>query len=136
MDRISKTKRSWNMSRITNKNTKPELFVRKLLFKNGYRYRLNDKKLPGKPDIVFKSKRKVIFVHGCFWHRHQNCKYCTTPKTNTLFWEKKFLQNIERDKLIYSKLYEIGWSYFIVWECKIKDKKNKLIEELKNYLCN
>ena len=136
MDKLSKTKRSWNMSRIPSKNTKPELFVRKLLFKNGYRYRLNDKKLPGKPDIVFKNKKKVIFVHGCFWHRHQNCKYSTNPKTNISFWKKKFLQNKKRDELIYSKLDEIGWSYFVVWECKIKDKKNNLIEELNNYLCN
>ena len=136
MDRLSQKKRSWNMSRILSENTKPEIFIRKLLFKNGYRYRLNDKKLPGKPDIVFKSKKKVIFVHGCFWHRHKNCKYCTTPKTNISFWQNKFLKNIERDKLAYHNLKKIGWSYFIVWECKTKNKNSDLIKELKTFLCN
>ena len=136
MDKISKSQRSWNMSRIQSKNTRPEMFIRKLLFKNGFRYRLNDKNLPGKPDIVFKLKKKVIFIHGCFWHRHENCKNATFPKTNRKFWNDKFSKNIKRDQKVYSDLKFMGWSYHVIWECNIKKHKENIIEDLKLFLKN
>ncbi len=119
-DHLSKEKRSWNMQKINAKNTKPELLVRKYLTKNGFRYRLHNKFIPGKPDLSNKSKKIAIFVNGCFWHRH-GCKKTSSPKTNTAFWEKKFADNVKRDKMNYQKLKNMGWMHIIVWECQISE---------------
>ena len=125
--------RSRNMSAIKSKNTKPEIIVRKLLHSKGYRFRLHKKDLPGSPDIVLPKYKTVIFVHGCFWHRHQNCKYASNPKTRREFWEKKFKENIERDKKTQEKLKNLGWKTKIVWECEIK-KQDKLIKKIEDFL--
>jgi len=112
--------RSRNMSAIKSKNTKPEIEVRKLLHSLGYRFRLHRKDLPGTPDIVLPKYKTVIFVHGCFWHRHENCKYASIPKTRTEFWENKFKENMKRDKVNQTNLFKLGWKIFIVWECELK----------------
>ena len=116
-----KATRSYNMSRIKSKNTKPEMLVRKFLHAQGFRYKLHDKKLPGKPDIVLPKYQTVINVHGCYFHRHQNCKLCTTPaKTSKTNWSKKFAGTIERDKKNSKALKKLGWKEIIIWECKTK----------------
>jgi len=120
MDRLSRSHRSWNMSKIKNRNTSTELKVRSLLHEMGYRFRLHRKDLPGKPDIVLPKYRTVIFVHGCFWHRHPECKYAYTPKSNVEFWEKKFKANVERDKKNMETLQKIGWKVIVIWECQIR----------------
>ena len=120
-DPLSTDRRSWNMSQIKGKNTKPEVLVRKFLHSHGYRFRIHRKDLPGKPDIVLPKYKTVIFVHGCFWHRHENCKYSSTPKTHTEFWEEKFRRNIERDRQNIANLESLGWRVIIVWECEVKD---------------
>ena len=120
-DIISKEHRSWNMSRIRSKDTMPEITVRSLLHSLGYRFRLHDNKLPGKPDIVLKKYRTVIFVHGCFWHRHSGCKFAYTPKSRTEFWEKKFQTNIKRDEKVESDLISQGWRVIVIWECETKE---------------
>lgn len=123
MDRFSKEKRSEIMSKIRGKNTKPELIVRKLAFSLGYRYRLHGQGLPGKPDLVFKSKRKLIFVHGCYWHCHgaKSCKKGHIPKSNRRYWSEKFLRNIARDRANLRKLRAADWSSLILWECQLSD---------------
>ncbi|MEA3429115.1 MAG: DNA mismatch endonuclease Vsr [Thermodesulfobacteriota bacterium] len=121
MDIISEEKRSWNMSRIRGKDTKPEITVRSMLHRMGYRFRLHRKDLPGKPDIVLPKYNTVIFVHGCFWHRHKGCKYAYTPKSRAKFWKDKFAGTVKRDKLHLKQLKENGWEVFIVWECETKD---------------
>ena len=108
------------MSKIRSKDTKPELALRKALFARGFRYRVNDGKLPGKPDIVLPKYKTVIFLHGCFWHRHEGCKYAYTPKTNTEFWVDKITSNRERDKINIEKLVALGWYVLTVWECEIR----------------
>ncbi len=118
VDRISKEHRSWNMSRIRSKNTKPEMRVRSFLHKNGYRFRLHRKDLPGKPDIVLPKYKTAIFVHGCFWHQHNNCKNASMPKSNRDFWKKKFNSNIQRDLNNQAKLRELGWQVIVIWECE------------------
>ena len=110
--------RSRNMQAIKAKDTKPELLVRSRLFKRGFRYRLHRKDLPGKPDLVLRKYKTVIFVHGCYWHRH-GCKYTTTPKTNFEFWDKKFRENIKRDKINEESIIDYGWSFIKIWECDI-----------------
>ncbi len=122
--------RSRNMSAIKSKNTKPEITLRKLLHSMGYRFRLHRKDLPGSPDIVLPKYKTVIFVHGCFWHRHENCKYATTPKTRKEFWEKKFRENINRDNLNQANLSLKGWKIIIIWECQLKGDKKKLMRDL------
>ena len=117
-----KATRSYNMSRIKNKNTKPEILVRKFLFANGFRYRINDKKLPGKPDIVLPKYKTVIFVNGCFWHGHENCKYFTLPKTRTEWWKEKIKKNIENDLNKQTQLRNLEYKVLIIWECEIKSK--------------
>lgn len=107
------------MSRIRWKDTKPEMVVRSWLHKHGYRFRLHRKDLPGKPDIALTKYKTVIFVHGCFWHRHEGCKKCTTPKTRSAFWVEKFNKNIERDAIKADKLRALGWKVLVVWECEI-----------------
>lgn len=129
-----KETRSYNMSRIKNKNTKPEILVRKFLFANGFRFRLNDKKLPGKPDIVLPKYKTVIFVNGCFWHGHENCKYFKLPGTRTEWWKEKIDKNIENDLKKQSQLMNLGYKVIIVWECEIKNKSvyTTIINEIRN----
>ena len=112
--------RSRNMSAIKSKNTKPEIKVRKVLHSMGYRFRLHAKDLPGSPDIVLPKYKTVIFVHGCFWHRHENCKYASTPKTRQEFWNKKFKTNIERDLEIQEKIKNLDWRSVVIWECETR----------------
>ena len=109
------------MARIRAKNTRPEITVRRLLHSLGYRYRLHRRDLPGTPDICFPGRKKVIFVHGCFWHRHEGCRRTTTPKTRTSFWENKFTANMVRDRRNMSGLAAIGWEAIVVWECETAD---------------
>ena len=116
--------RSRNMSAIKSKNTKPEIKVRKVLHSMGYRFRLHSKDLPGSPDIVLPKYKTVIFVHGCFWHRHKDCKYATTPKTRQEFWNKKFTTNIERDLEIHEKIKNLNWRSVVIWECETKHMEN------------
>ena len=122
-DHLSPERRSWNMSRIRNKNTKPEIVVRSILHGLGFRFTVNgpkNKKLPGKPDIVLPKYRTVVFVHGCYWHRHRGCKETTTPKTRTEWWQAKFDGNVERDKRNQRELKKLGWKVIVVWECETK----------------
>jgi len=116
----SKETRSYNMSRIKGKNTKPEMLVRKFLHANGYRYKLHDKSLPGKPDIVLPKYKTVIFVHGCFWHGHSNCKYYVVPKTKTDWWLNKINGNIANDTKALKALKKEGWEIITIWECNLK----------------
>lgn len=117
---ISKEKRSQNMALIKSKDTKPEMIVRRLLYKHGYRYRLHQRGLIGKPDIVFSGKKKAVFVHGCFWHRHPNCRFAYNPKSRKEFWQRKFRSNMRRDKQVQHGLQEEGWEIIVIWECETK----------------
>ena len=128
MDVHDKETRSYNMSRIKGKNTKPEELVRKFLFSQGFRYRKNDARLPGTPDIVLPKYKTVIFVNGCFWHGHSNCKYFVVPKTNTEFWLNKIETNRQRDAKKTSELQSLGWRVIVLWECQLK--KNVVDETL------
>ena len=129
--------RSYNMSRIKGKNTKPEEIVRKYLFAQGFRYRKNDKRLLGKPDIVLPKYHTCIFVNGCFWHRHPGCKYATTPQTRKDFWEKKFEENVSRDQRVYEELKKQGWNIVCVWGCELnKDRINQTLEEIYKCIIN
>ena len=119
-DRITPEKRSWNMSRIKGKDTKIEVEVRSWLFSRGFRFRKNDKRYPGKPDIVLPKYKTVIFINGCFWHRHAGCKYATTPKTRTEFWLEKFERNIRNDEIHRQQLEDMGWKVITIWECQLK----------------
>ena len=112
--------RSYNMSRIRGKNTKPEQVVRKYLFAQGFRYRKNDNQLPGKPDIVLPKYKTVVFVNGCFWHAHEGCRYFVWPTNNAEFWRKKIGGNIARDEKNKRLLTELGWRVIVVWECELK----------------
>lgn len=109
------------MSRVRRSNTAPEMIVRRLLFSRGYRYRLNQKNLPGSPDIVFPGRKKAIFVHGCFWHAHQGCSLATIPKTRTEFWQAKFAANKLRDVRVETALHERGWTTLTIWQCETRD---------------
>ncbi len=122
MDKLSPDRRSANMSKISSKNTSPELTVRKLVHSLGYRYRLHKTDLPGKPDLVFSKLRKVIFVHGCFWHHHleKSCIDSRIPRSNTGYWLPKLEGNVERDKQIIKLLKKEGWSVLVIWECETK----------------
>lgn len=128
MDVHDKETRSYNMSRIKGKNTKPEELVRKFLFSQGFRYRKNDARLPGTPDIVLPKYKTVIFVNGCFWHGHSNCKYFVVPKTNTEFWLNKIETNRQRDARKTFELQSLGWRVIVLWECQLK--KNVVDETL------
>lgn len=130
MDQISPEHRSWNMSRIKGKNTKPELLVRSWLHRNGFRFRLHVKELPGTPDIVLPRYKTVIEVRGCYWHRHPGCKFAYMPKSNPDFWNAKFAENVKRDTLTDNALKELGWRVIIIWECEVKlqlDNKLKYV---------
>jgi DNA mismatch endonuclease (patch repair protein) len=120
-DTLSQDERSERMSRVRSKNTKPELIVRKLLTSMGYRYRLHQRSVPGNPDIVFSQRKKVIFVHGCYWHRHRNCPNCRLPKSNLKFWKPKLEGNKIRDLKNQRELTRAGWRFMVVWECEVKD---------------
>jgi DNA mismatch endonuclease, patch repair protein len=132
MDSLSRAERSERMSRIRAKDSKAELVVRRLLFSMGYRYRLHRSDLPGRPDLAFAGRRKVIFVHGCFWHQHSCGKY-RNPKSNTIFWSEKLLSNKARDARAMRALTQIGWSYLVVWECEIANRDD-LTRNLKTFL--
>ena len=119
MDKLTKEQRHKCMAAIKSKNTKPEIIVRKFLFSRGFRYRLNHPRLPGHPDIVMRKYKTVIFVNGCFWHGH-DCRFASTPKSNTVFWTNKIKRNITRDKQTIEKLALMGWNAITVWECQLK----------------
>lgn len=122
--------RSQNMARVKSKNTKPEVFLRKLLWHKGFRYRLNYKELPGSPDLYIPKYRVAIFVNGCFWHMHENCRYSSIPKNNHDFWKNKLEGNVERDKQNYSKLENMGIKVIVVWGCEIKQMmKDEMISK-------
>ena len=133
-DKLTPEKRSWNMSRIKGKDTKIEVEVRKYLFSKGYRFRKNDKRNPGKPDIVLPKYHVGIFVHGCFWHRHEGCKDATTPKTRTDFWLEKFDKNVKNDQIKQEKLRELGWKVIVIWECELKRSFQKTMDKVEKEL--
>jgi DNA mismatch endonuclease (patch repair protein) len=121
MDIISKERRSWNMSRIRSANTQPEKLVRSLLHRLGYRFRLHVPELPGRPDVVLPKYGYIIFVNGCFWHRHRRCKFAYTPKSRVRFWTTKFRGNVARDRQKIKELRRKGWRVFVIWECETAD---------------
>ncbi|NJD39232.1 MAG: DNA mismatch endonuclease Vsr [Geobacter sp.] len=132
MDNLTPEERSAQMAKIHSKNTKPEMLVRHLLHRMGYRYRLHRKDLPGKPDLVFGPRKKIIFVHGCFWHGH-DCPLGRIPKTRVEFWETKIRMNRNRDEAHLTRLQELGWKSLVIWECQLKkadELKNKIREFL------
>ena len=133
-DKLSKEQRSWNMSRIKNKDTGIEVAVRKRLFSYGYRYRKNDSKLPGKPDIVLPKYKAVIFIHGCFWHLHTGCKNARIPKSNTEFWEAKLNHNVANDNKNKKLLEEKGWKVITIWECEIENDFDAVIKRIREEL--
>ena len=134
-DKISREKRSENMRQIRSRNMKPEMQVRRLIHSMGYRYRLHKKDLPGKPDIVFGPRRKVIFVHGCFWHQHSDpsCLDGRKPKSNTGYWVPKLKRNVERDQENQNRLEELGWKVLVVWECEVS-AEDSLRERIQAFL--
>ncbi len=130
MDIWTKKKRSKVMSRIRSKNTKPEIILRSLLHKEGYRFRIHRKDLPGKPDIVFPSKKIAIYVHGCFWHFHKHCPEGRVPKTNSKFWSDKLQKNISRDRKHLREIKKHSWLALVFWECEIENKPEKVMKEI------
>lgn len=133
-DTVSKRQRSWNMSRIRSTDTKPEIKVRSWLFRKGFRFRKNDKRYPGKPDIVLPRYHTVIFVNGCFWHHHKGCKYGYIPKTRTDYWLNKFKRNQVNDKLHRDALVKMGWHVIVVWECELKKDFDGVMRRIENSL--
>jgi DNA mismatch endonuclease, patch repair protein len=133
MDIVDKKKRSEMMSRVRSCNTAPEVRARKILHCLGYRFLLHRKDLPGTPDIVLSAYNSVVFVHGCFWHRHEGCRDATTPRTRRRFWQKKFAENIARDRRNVVSLRKLGWRLLIIWECELRDEA-KLIRKLVAFL--
>jgi len=120
-DSLTKKRRSWNMSRIRSKDTKPELAVRSSLKRLSVRFRVHVRRLPGCPDFVFSKLRTVLFVNGCFWHRHRNCRFAYSPKSHRGFWEKKFKSNVERDRRFRRSLKKLGWTVRVIWECQTRE---------------
>ena len=136
-DVLTPEQRSFNMSRIRGKDTGIEVAVRKYLFSKGYRYRKNDARYPGKPDIVLPKYKTVIFIHGCFWHRHEGCRYATTPKTREEFWKSKFRKNVSNDRKHQEELESAGWKVLTIWECELKkdrfgDTMQHLLEDIEH----
>lgn len=136
VDTLTREQRSWNMSRIKGRNTGPELRLRSLLHRAGFRFRLHAKDLPGRPDIVLPRYRTAIFVHGCFWHRHSNCRYATTPSTNKEFWVEKFSGNVNRDARNRARLEEKGWAVITIWECELKSDAEYVVNRIAHRLRN
>lgn len=134
MDIWSKKKRSEVMSRIRGKNTKPEIMLRSMLFRHGYRFRIHKKGLPGKPDVVLPKYKTAIFVHGCFWHFHAECREGRIPNTNTKFWKEKLSKNVEKDKRNIAALNESGWRVIVIWECEIEKDIKGVINKIQNVL--
>lgn len=131
----TKAIRSYNMSKIRSKDTKPEILIRKVLFARGYRFRLHSKELPGKPDIILPKYKTAIFVHGCFWHSHAGCKYATTPKTRIEWWQQKLNANVLKDAGNETALINLGWTVITIWECSLKsDVKDQTFQNLFNKL--
>lgn len=124
MDKLTPERRSENMRRIKSKAMKPEMAVRQLVHRLGYRFRLHRKDLPGKPDLVFSGRRKVIFVHGCFWHQHSNCRDGRPPRSNLDYWKPKLERNLNRDITAANELKDAGWQVLIVWECETRDAED------------
>ena len=133
MDTLTPAERSERMSRVRSKDTKPEMLVRSLIHKMGYRYRLHARDLPGKPDIVLPSRGKIIFVHGCFWHRHGTCKNTRWPKSKLDFWKPKLEANHNRDKAVRRSLRGMGWKLMVVWECQLANAA-KVVIRLRRFL--
>ncbi len=133
-DMLTSERRSWNMSRIRSRDTQPEIRLRSLLHLAGFRFRLHKKGLPGRPDIVMTKHRTVIFVHGCFWHRHSACKNATTPSTRREFWENKFTANVSRDARNRTELEAAGWRVLIVWECELAADADRVVRNISNRL--
>jgi len=133
-DTVSQEVRSRMMSRIRNKNSKPELLVRKYLHRHGFRYRIHDFRIAGRPDVVLPKYRCVVFVHGCFWHRHRSCKYAATPATRPEFWLEKLEKNRTRDERVQSSLLQAGWRVAVVWECSLKASADATLAELKKFV--
>ena len=129
MDKLNKERRSWNMSRIKSKNTKPEILVKKYLYENGVKFRSSKLKIIGNPDVLIKKYKLKLFVHGCFWHGHYKCKYFRYPKSNVEFWKNKIDTNIKRDKKVYDKLSSLSYQVHIIWECDIKRKNFKKLDK-------
>lgn len=136
-DKHSEKTRSYNMSKIKGENTKPEILVRKFLFAKRFRYRINDKRFPGHPDILLPKYKTAIFINGCFWHVHEGCHYFVWPENNKEFWQKKLIKNSDRDKRNYKMLTDMGWNIIVIWECELKRDKQagtleRLIDEITN----
>jgi len=129
-DRLTPEHRSWNMGRIRGKNTKPEIIVRSILHRMGYRFRIDRRDLPGRPDLVLPKYHAALFVHGCFWHRHTGCSNASTPKTRQSFWKKKFEENVSRDNKNTQLLKDAGWKVIVVWECEVKKDPHALSRRL------
>ena len=134
VDKIEKKARSANMSKIRSKDTKPELKVRKILHKLGYRFRLYRKDIPGRPDIVLPKHKTVVFVNGCFWHRHPNCREASRPKSNSEYWETKLKRNVERDAQNYSLLNGLNWKVIVFWECELECHEDVMTSLIRNRL--
>jgi DNA mismatch endonuclease, patch repair protein len=135
VDHVDPAKRSLIMAAVHSEGTSAEVAVRKIVHSLGFRYRLHVRSLPGRPDLVFPRRRKVIFVHGCFWHRHSNCRYTTSPKTRTEFWEAKFVANVARDGRVKRELKQLGWRVLTVWQCELR-KPERLRKRLNEFLFN
>ena len=136
-DTLNEQQRHYNMSRIRSKDTKPEEIVRKYLFSKGLRFRKNDRRYPGHPDVVLPKYKTVVFVNGCFWHRHEGCRYASTPATNREFWNQKFERNVERDAREQKELRELGWRVSVVGECELKKAvREETLERLYNEITN
>jgi DNA mismatch endonuclease, patch repair protein len=131
VDTISAERRSSNMSRIRSRNTKPEVLMRSLLHRAGFRFRLHDRSLPGTPDIVLKKYHAVVLVHGCFWHRHTGCRFTTTPSTRTEFWAEKFKRTVKHDKYVHADLTKQGWRVITVWECELIENPASVIGKVR-----
>lgn len=137
VDNISQEERSITMAKVHSKNTKPEKLLRSLLFKQGFRFRICQKNLPGKPDIVLKKYKSVIFVHGCFWHGHENCRNARIPKSNVEFWKNKISRNKERFEEVRVLLTKLGWNIIVVWECELtKNQQDETLQRVKSILYN
>jgi DNA mismatch endonuclease, patch repair protein len=133
VDNVSPAKRSAMMASIRGKNTAPELVVRRVAHALGYRFRLHRRDLPGSPDLVFPRLRKAVQVHGCYWHRHANCRFAYVPKSNVRFWKRKFAANVERDRRAAERLEALGWESLVIWECETYDRA-RLRDRLESYL--